>query len=126
MNELLDRHVLNLPIVLEHPSAEFPNQPHNMDDPSHCSFGFNRGELTLLPCSIGVCLREKNKKEKKERGFLLQDFSRSNMQSNNWVQSKKQLNCLSGVCNNLVLSKKQHLSVCLESATTQCSQKSHT
>jgi hypothetical protein len=31
-DELLERHVLNL--VLEYPSAEFPNQWHNMDDPS--------------------------------------------------------------------------------------------
>jgi hypothetical protein len=34
MDELLDRHVLNLCVVLEYPSAEFPSQWDNMDDPS--------------------------------------------------------------------------------------------
>ncbi len=38
-----------------------------------CPCGFNRGELVLLPCSFGVCLREKNKKEKK-RGVFAPGF----------------------------------------------------
>jgi hypothetical protein len=114
MDELLDRHVLNLQVVLEYPSAEFPNQWHNMDDPSLVHVVSIEVNLCSFPCSFGVCLREKNRKENKKGGYLLQDFSRSNMQCDNRVQSKKQhLICLSGVCNNNpVQSKKPHL-ICL-------------
>ncbi len=91
-----------------------------------CPCGFNRGELVLLPCSFGVCRREKQKRKKKG-GFLLQHFSRSNMQCNNRVQSKKQhlIVCLECVTTG-VQSKKPHLIVCLECVTIKCSQKSHT
>jgi hypothetical protein len=100
-----------------------------MDDPSSLVIHVVSIEVNLCFFLVPLVFvwERKNKKEKKERGFLLQDFSRSNMQCDNWVQSKKQtLNCLSGVCNNPVQSKKQHLIICLKCVTTQCSQKSHT
>ncbi len=112
MDELLDRHVLNLQVVLEYPSAEFHNQWHNMDDPSLVHVV----SIEVNLCSFLVPLVfawEKKTKKKKKRGVFAPGFFK--VKHAVWQPSavkKATPDCLSGVCNNPVQSKKPHL-ICL-------------